>query len=366
MRTTCNIILSLVGTAFILKYGSRYTSMTMAAAVSSLYFLLFLLYAWLVGSRLKQLSIKKSNIINCCIIALIVAVITAVYTHIDPNTLNIDRWSALTSTIDKLLDGEYPYDAVTHLGNHCSTMPAWMLFHVPFHIIGCVGLSLIVGLSLYILVIWKRYGSVATTGVLLTLIACPSFWYEMLTISDLQTNFFMLAAFVCIIKTSNKRTMAFLYAIAVIAGLFLSTRLTVLFPLFFSLMPLWLKAGAREKVLLPAAAIATYLLLLLPFFLWNGDTSHFMESNPYQVQLIQADIFSMVFITSLSLALIVFKRSHVYASSAITLFSFIFVIFLSQYVGSGFTDNLSSCHYDITYLAQAMPFALLAINTEEK
>lgn len=365
MKTTCKIILSLIGTAFILKYGSRYTSTAVAAAMSAAFFALFLLYAWFIEKSVKRLPQRASAVLNCCIMAFIIASTVTLYILIDPYTLNVDRWSALVFTIDHLLAGEYPYTAVTHLGNHCSTMPAWMLLHIPFRLVGLVGLSFIIGILLYVAFIWKRHGSTAVTGTLLLLVACPSFWYEIITVSDLQTNFFMLAAFVCIVKTSKKRTVASLYVAAAVAGCLLSTRLTVLFPLFFALMPLWLKASAREKAFLPAIAIAIYALLLLPFLLWNGDIQHFIDSNPYQVQTIQADTFSMVFATLLAFALLIFKRDRVYASSAITLFSFIFVIFLSQQVGSGFTEELSSPRYDITYLAQAMPFALLAINTEE-
>ena len=74
--------------------------------------------------------------------------------HIDPYSIKVDRWSAIHNFLTCLLAGEYPYAAQTHLGGYGSPFPVWQLFHLPFYLLGNVGLSLIVAVIIFAYSVW--------------------------------------------------------------------------------------------------------------------------------------------------------------------------------------------------------------------
>ena len=59
--------------------------------------------------------------------------------YVDGNTLNIDRWSAMEVGIEALLNNEYPYSAIDHLGGRTSNLPTLLFLGIPFYLIGDVG-----------------------------------------------------------------------------------------------------------------------------------------------------------------------------------------------------------------------------------
>lgn len=360
----CKAIISLTGVTFIIKYSIRILPWPATALVCVAY-ALFMYYFF------KTLSHKVSNNTHQRNKALLVSLITVVTVAVlcvaifsNPYHLNVDRWSALWFTIDSTLAGRYPYNVVTHLGNHCSTMPAWMAFHIPFRLAGCLGMSLVLSLILFVMAIKSRFGLTAATKTMLVIVVCPSFWYEIVVISDLQTNFFLLASFLCWAtsesRLSSKKN---LYVTAAIAGLFLSTRLTVCIPLLFFLFPVWHSRPLSQKLFLPLICISVYAATLAPFVFWNGSTGSFAGSNPFYVQTIQYDGWAILFLFTVSAALLAGYNRNTrskFANSAIMLFSFIAYIFTAQYICSGFSEDLFSYRYDYAYLAQSLPFASLA------
>lgn len=363
MRTASLFISPLIGSLFIFKYGYRCLPSYIAMIAAILYIIVFFIYSYYVLERL-HISESFCRKINYAILGIVTLTVIFINSVLDKYSLNVDRWSALQNTISFLLEGKYPFFAVTHLNNHCSTMPAWMLFHIPFYLIGEIGLSIIASLLIFSMLIRKTYGSRILCQILLLLLLCPSFWYEIVVISDLQSNMLLVVSFVCYTINNKEFSNKINICLAFLVGLLLSTRMTVCFPLFFSLFPYWWNLGIKGKFSFLFTVLITYSALIAPFIFWNGKVSYFLESNPYQVQVLQFDAISIVLIIIVSVLLLIkvwHKKELVYASSSISLFLFIFSVFTSQYIRSGFTDDLSSYHYDITYLAQAIPFALIAI-----
>lgn len=58
---------------------------------------------------------------------------------VDGELLHVDRWSAMHVGIEALLNGEYPYTAVDHLGGRTSNLPALLFLGIPFYLLGDVG-----------------------------------------------------------------------------------------------------------------------------------------------------------------------------------------------------------------------------------
>ena len=59
--------------------------------------------------------------------------------YVSPETLRVDRWSAMTAFNDAVLSGTFPYAARTHLGSSLWGLPAAYLVGLPFQWLGDVG-----------------------------------------------------------------------------------------------------------------------------------------------------------------------------------------------------------------------------------
>ena len=169
----------MINVCFIVKYGSRVTS----------YYLLFVfLYGFgvMLLSFLKMESSKKWYVVLLAVIGIIGMFV--LQQSIDPMSINVDRWSAIHNFLDKLLQGEYPYAAKTHLDGYGSPFPVWQVFHLPFYFLGNVGLSIIFVFVLFLLSVWNMNNK-ACFRVLVFLFMSPAFWYEVAVRSDILTNF---------------------------------------------------------------------------------------------------------------------------------------------------------------------------------
>ena len=59
---------------------------------------------------------------------------------VDGNTLNVDRWSALENGAKALINGDYPYNFLSHMQHKSSNLPMLMILGLPFYLIfGSVG-----------------------------------------------------------------------------------------------------------------------------------------------------------------------------------------------------------------------------------
>ena len=99
----------------------------------------------------------------------------------------MDRWSALYFPIKNLLNGIYPYIAQTHLGGNASPFPIWQLFHIPFYILGNVGLSFFFVLALFLWSIYRQWGYVCFLATSMLVFTTPALWYEVAVRSDYIT-----------------------------------------------------------------------------------------------------------------------------------------------------------------------------------
>ena len=59
---------------------------------------------------------------------------------VDGNTLNVDRWSVLENGAKALINGDYPYNFLSHMQHKSSNLPMLMILGLPFYLIfGSVG-----------------------------------------------------------------------------------------------------------------------------------------------------------------------------------------------------------------------------------
>lgn len=137
-----------------------------------------------------------------------------------------------TSFIQSLFQGSYPYGAETHLHGYGSPFPVWQIIHVPFYLLGNVGLSFSVATLLFIHSAYLQWGSKGGYLSLLLLVASPAYLYEVVTRSDMMTNFLLVGSVVNYLVYFKITLKSHLIAIAILCGLTASTRLTAILPLF--------------------------------------------------------------------------------------------------------------------------------------
>ena len=277
---------------------------------------------------------------------------------IDPLTIQGDRWSAIHFFLDNLFSGIYPYAAQTHLGGYGSPFPVWQILHIPFYLIGNVGLSFFAGLAIFLFIL-SRYDSTRTAFIALTLvIASPAISYEIMVRSDLITNFLCVCALCEWLRHKSIRLAEHLYMIAVIAGLCASTRLATVIPIGLLYGYAFLQLPWRKKRAFILMTLGTWCLTFLPFVLWDCQQLLFFQYNPFVLQTRQGSPFVLLLFAAIAIGWTVYKKEDLkhFSFHAGALLSLLVVITFSYNMITTGNYLLFSSRYDITYFNMALPF----------
>ncbi len=297
-------------------------------------------------------------------------VLLLVQYHFDPMLNKVDRWSAIANPITYLLHGEFPYMAKTHLGGNASPFPVWILFHLPFYFLGNVGLSEIFTALLFVYSVKRLYGCRAAVKSIILLTLCINLWYEVAVRSDLISNFLLLAAFTNFLQARRIGMANHPWALAVCVGLWMSTRLSVTFPLFVLLLPGYLGMDRKKQILTPCVAAGVFALTFLPLVIWDAAEMFGAANNPFVLQLRQGSmaVTLCLVLTAVALALTWrgnYSRWLLHAAVILLLVPVVSYV-RSMYVYGNWTEIFQPA-YDITYIDAAIPFlvTLLARGKED-
>ena len=361
----------IVNVLFVAKYSSRITGAASLCATLSavvLYYVLLRLvipYIYIGNSKFK---ISKFKIISAfCLLAF--GGMVAVQYAIDPYGLQVDRWSALHFPIQNLLGGIYPYTANTHLGGSASPFPVWQILHIPFYLMGNVGLSFFVAAALFLWSCWKVQGreKALVTGLLLC--SSVAVWYEVAVRSDLITNMLLLAAIINLVfhRMSQQWVEERRCWIACAVGLLACTRILVLIPITVLLLPYFVRMSWRRQIGVVLLTMVVFALTFAPFALWDWQEFYYFQNNPWALQTRQGNLSDFMLFVPLAIFLAMNHQGNViryYRNSAIMLVAFVAVTFVhNMYAGENW--DLFSSTYDITYFTTALPFCLLAVCGEK-
>ncbi|MBO5232693.1 MAG: acyltransferase [Prevotella sp.] len=313
---------------------------------------------------------RQQHRLTPLLLAALCAGLAAAQYHFDPYTIKVDRWSAIHNVIAALLDGEFPYLAQTHLGGYASPFPVWMVAHIPFFFLGNVGLSIIAATAVFTVTLQRCHGTRAAIQATLMLLFSLNLWYEASVRSDLITNFMLLAAFVIYIHRKGISLATHPWSLAVICGLWLSTRLTCALPLFIVLFPSWLRLTWGKRIMIPAVALLTFMLTFLPLLLWDADALLFSEYPPFLLQTRQGHPGDVVLIVILCTLLALWHRHdtrRLMFGQAVALTAISAGTMVHNMAIYNNWDMIFQSDYDITYLDMALPFLIAAtVITQEK
>lgn len=118
------VLFSLINILFAVKYFSRYTSyyVWMVAILCIFHTLLFY-----KGKELLQFIRRKDTFIGILWLVCFCIGCIFVWDKIPVESLNVDRWSVITSFWDQYFNGQYVYYAQSHLGNYPGPMPFYFI-----------------------------------------------------------------------------------------------------------------------------------------------------------------------------------------------------------------------------------------------
>ena len=288
----------------------------------------------------------------------------AIQYSIDPLTIQVDRWSAIHNFLEGMLQGIYPYGQQTHLGGYGSPLPVWQLVHLPFYVMGNVGLSIFAVIGLFIYTINKTRGMQVALAATLLLILSPTCWYEIAVRSDLITNILLVTIIVEWLMyyqiSLSKRTVS----LAILSGLLLSTRLVAVIPLAVIYGYEFLTMGWKKQSIFLGISLLTFGLTLVPFLLWEGSTLFFFEYNPFVLQTRQGSGYSLLIFTAIAVSITLYMKEDRRMRLTITgglLTCLVTIAFFEKMWAENLWNELFSPTFDITYLSMALPFYLVEI-----
>ncbi len=341
MRITAVACLLVINLLFLYKYGARITPFAAPALIAYV-------LAW--GAILRwgpRLPLKPWML--AVAIGWLGIVTLATHVYVPLAELNVDRWSVISSFLEALYAGDYPYAARSHLGNPPGPMPVYYLIAAPFHALGLLEVLSAAGYLLALIWLYRQ-GRGAGAGALL-LLASPFMYWEIATRSNLFT--FSLLTLWGLKRFVHRPD----YVRAVVVGLLLSTRSVYALAYLIYYVTL-----LREGVPLRRVAGVT-LVSALAFFLsflplvagWPGA---FREMNPFLVQgtfLVPPVVVALFFALAL-LAAYRARRTTAPWLSGVVLFVAILIYAGVVVADHGWEAAYLDSQIDISYLLFCVPF----------
>lgn len=358
-----SLLYIIVNALFVAKYSSRLFPTLYPYITMIIMFLQYIFISYIMPYLLVWKKAYKTYtiIIVCCFISMII-----LQYSINPYSINVDRWSALYFPIKNILNGIYPYIAQTHLGGNASPFPIWQLFHIPFYILGNVGLSFFFVLALFLWIIYRQWGYICFLATSMLVFTTPALWYEVAVRSDYITNILLLAAIINIyinkisVNWINKHTII----VGIVIALFASTRIITLIPIGILLLPFYLHIQTSKKILLPLVFLVTFILTFVPFALWDWQDFFYHQNNPWTLQTHQGNTIDFIIFIPLAILLAIKWKGVIiryYTYVAIMLIVFISITFLHLMYNFNKWDLFSST-FDITYFNSILPFVMIVIS----
>ena len=368
---TVEVLFIMVNVLFVAKYSARVSENAALSATllaTLFYYILLRLvipnYICRVGERGAWI---KKIVFGACLFAFLGMIVAQ--NVIDPYSIQVDRWSALHFPIQNFLSGNYPYAAHTHLGGSASPFPVWQIVHIPFYLLGNVGLSVFAAMALFLWSCYKVQGSSVSHIVALLMCSSVVVWYEVVVRSDLITNFLLLAALINFVFNSlnqqwveEKR-----WWIACAVGSMACTRFLVLIPIALLLLPYFIRMSFRRQISTVLLTVFVFALTFVPFALLNWQEFFYSPYSPWALQTRQGNFSDFCLFVPLAIYLALNHKAisvQYYRNSALMLAVFVSVSFVhNMYLAENW--NLFSSTYDITYYSTVLPFCLLAIGEKD-
>lgn len=355
--------------AFFVKYLSRATSYYLVIS-----FTLITIFYFLLKFRNKIYIPKSSEKVIIYLMFFLFLVGSGfVFYKIPVETLNVDRWSVITSFWDNFFKDQYVYFAKSVAGNPPGPMPFYYILALPFYFIGELGWYSVLGFFVFyfILIYTKKSFEIRFLFLLLILIS-PFYLWEIMTRSNIFLNgCLVLFSIIYLLKSLEENYSRKILFNGIIIGLLLSTRNVFVIPyivvFLFALKDNRIKI--LETVYVGILSVIVFALTFIPF-VWN-HLSDFMTMNPFIIQsgyLMPTEYSLFCVLISFGSFWLCKEKNDVYFFSGLLLFFPIVLHYFYQILLHGFVETFFNSRADISFFILCIPFFVyyLVLNSTNK
>jgi len=360
------VIYIFINSLFVFKYGKRLDFISPSFLI--LLYLFFICSFFFLARNYKQQlnNITKFTLFYWIIGLMALVVFIAINLMVDGTSLNVDRWSAMEVSIRALLNGEYPYMAIDHLGGRSSNFPGLFLIGIPFYLLGDVGfLQPFVFLCLLFVINKTDLSPYQKYLVIFLLIFSPAYLWEVYVKSDLMSNILIVLLFMIVWQYKySKNYFQNPKTLGVLSSILVLTRGVVIIPLSVFLFKSFYKTKLKSKVVFLISFAITVCLLILPVILLSPDFESLKEYNPLELQtrhsFISLEILSIVLAFIISFKINNIEQVFLWSFNILCLLIIpTFIFFLYKY---GVYESILNSVFDLSYLGKIIPFSIIIIS----
>lgn len=291
----------------------------------------------------------------------LVGLVILSHLYVPIESLQVDRWSVISSFLDEFYAGNYPYYAKSHLGNYPGPMPIYFLIAAPFYWLGELSLLGALGYLIFSFFIFKNPSNKNTPFLLLYLLSSLFMLWEIVTRSNVFTfSVFALLALHLFATLKDKKSPSF-YLIAILTGVMLSTRSVFILAYIIFFVSNFIKKEWAFKRLFVFVLIAmlSFFATFLPFVLFYEND--FFTMNPFIIQssFLIPKIYTILFMMmALLFSFIVKNTLDKYFYSGLTLFLAILIYSIYHIVLEGVEVAYMNSKIDLSYFIFCIPFLM--------
>jgi hypothetical protein len=365
-KSSSLLIIVLINLLFLIKYVERVTDyyLILTLLISVGYYLIYRFRNCFHTSEIIKKQLFYGVIL--CYIGLSVYL----FYKIPQSSLNVDRYSVITSFWDSFFHSNYVYTSRSHQGNLPGPMPFYFILAFPFYLVHELGYFSLMGLVVFaaILTYSKRPINNQLSG--LFLLACSAFYgWETLSRSNIFLNAsLILGSCIFFMNTLTLERKKHIVLHGVIIGLLLSTRNVLILPyivLFLYVLKNRLYT-IREVFQIGLLVIITFALTFLPFVINHFQS--FLEINPFIIQssyLIPSWLSLICILLTFSSYFFLKQKEDVFFYGGLFLFITVLIYFIYQIQKHGFINTLFGSQADLSYFILCVPFFLYYLTNAE-
>ena len=353
-----NISLALflfVNFLFTYKYLERFTSYAALLSV-----LVSLLYIVLYRKRNLLKFINKK--IEVSLIVIFIVICLLIWKKIPVETLNVDRWSVITSFWDSFFSNEYAYFAKSFAGNPPGPMPFYFILALPFYLVDELGFLSIIGiLFFYWLMLYKQVNTINRILILLLILSAFFNLWEVICRSNIFFNASLVLGSLIYILNQKIFTYKALIILGIFIGLLISTRNVFVISYIICFLYLWRVKAIQFKQLTILGIISLLIFTLTFIPVVYGHLEDFKQMNPFIVQstfLIPFEYTILFVLMAIGTSFLCKNRNDVYFYNAVVLFVSILIYLIYYICLQGFTQAFTNSTVDISYFIFCIPFGL--------
>ena len=357
----CLFIFLFINTLFCVKYFARYTDFYVIATLFVDFILVFFFY-----TNFRVFNKKSLAIINYLLLVIYVIFCVIIFQVVDVDSLQVDRWSIITSFWENFEKGKYVYYAKSNVGNYPGPMPFYYILAYPFYALKELGYFSMLCIPLFFLLLSYIKSAVEIKSkVLLLLLVSPFLWWEIMCRSNILLNsVLVLFSLVYFFNSFPNFSIKKMIVSGILFGLLLSIRnvfaIAYIVACVYALKSRYV--SFYQMLILGCISLLTFACTFVPFI--YGHWKDFLVVNPFIIQgsALMPFAYTLIFIL---LAFVFGLRckspKDVYFYITLDLFLCILTYLIYHIVNIGFESSFINSIVDISYFLFCIPFALFFV-----